>query len=1241
MRTVLLSFLALASLTAGAQQWPVVTPEMRPGTRWWWHGSAVEAGRIDTLISQYARAGIGTVEITPIYGVQGNQSHNLSYLSTPWMQALESVHSSCARNNVNVDMSGGTGWPFGGPSVPLSQAAAKLLTETTTADNSSGGPIAWTLPSPEATAPLQCVMAYCTDATRANGSGTGTPQAERLDSLTYDLLPTVSAGRVEWTPPYAGKWRLVAVWSGHTMQAVKRAAPGGEGYVLDHYDAQAVGSYLQRFDQAFSRDNTRWPASFFCDSYEVYGADWTPHMFEQFRTLRGYDLRAALPQLLGLTKDSLTTRYIVRPAMPQPADSTLRLGYLDVLADYRQTLADMLLENFTKPWTQWAHSHGATTRLQAHGAPGNLLDFYAAADIPEIEGFGLTNFGIPGLRTDPGFTRQNYSDFATLKYASSAAHVTGKRLVSAETFTWLTEHFRTSLSQMKPDLDLMLAAGVNHIFFHGTAYTPSTTSGLPAAAWPGWHFYASIDMSPANSIWRDAPALMQYATRCQSWLQQGQPDNDFLLYANFSEAMHKNTGTFKDRLLLFDINTLSQKMPGVVAAQQQIERAGYDCDFISDRQLLNLGTTNDAADAAPCLTTEGGTRYRALIVPSDRYMPRAVRHHLDSLAAAGARIVYATTLTAATLDTLGATPEPLRQAGMKVLRRHTDDGRTLRFIANLTADAYEGAMTRPATLCDPMTGTIAPAPETADGTPWLQLMPGQSVIAIDDTAAATRATATAPQAANAAPQPVQTGAPIIIGNAWTLTFTQGTPDISGTFLMDTLRTWETLSEQAARYMGTATYETTFSLTEAQIAAAPMGFRLDLGDVRESARVYVNGDSVATLWAAPFTCDIAADAPAALKPGRNTLRIEVTNLPANRIAAIDRQGIVWRLFEDVNMLGIQNGNLGVSVESYAAWDVMPSGLNSNVRLLPLQPAVPAQRTQLAGMYPDTQEGLFWPLFHVGNTAHIDLRHANKLPYISAPDGTPISYHTTCDSLGNFYAAPMAEPTQHSHAILHLWTTDGTEQQLWLPCLGRHTRLLQQRFDGTEPPASGWNAAIKNGMEMAGFAAEGKVEAHVAKAAGREVTTLFPGLCFSSSVSNNFYLYPGRGMQPLRACTMTATTDSTHREGDLLLLYQRRGSLTDSLALGDVAESAVAATCSYAPAAMHHRLAARTDGILYTAAELYRPTHATATTGIKALTQNERGGAGPSRGGWYTLQGRAIDAPTRPGIYIRNGRKHTVR
>ncbi len=215
----------------------------------------------------------------------------------------------------------------------------------------------------------------------------------------------------------------------------------------------------------------------------------------------------------------------------------------------------------------------------------------------------MNDFGIKGLRSDDGFTMKALNSLATLKYASSAAHITGKQLVSSESLTWLTEHFRSSLSQMKRELDQLFLAGVNHVMFHGTTYSPST------AVWPGWKFYASVDMSPTNSIWRDAPELMKYIERVQSFMQMGQPDNDLLVYAPFVNVMHKNAGSFQNRLLLFDINTLDTKMSDLKKCVGALLAAGYDCDYTSDRYLLT--TTYEGGR----LRTASGTCYKALVVP--------------------------------------------------------------------------------------------------------------------------------------------------------------------------------------------------------------------------------------------------------------------------------------------------------------------------------------------------------------------------------------------------------------------------------------------------------------------------------------------------------------------------------------------------------------------------------------------------------------------------------------------------
>ena len=821
MKHFLITCLICSGITiCQAQTWPTPSPEAKAGTRWWWLGSAVDKTNLQWNLSEYARAGIGAVEITPLYGVQGNDKNNIDFLSPRWMQALKDVQDISKPLGIEVDMNCGTGWPFGGPQVSLEQAACKAIFK---------------------------------------------------DSIVN------------------GK-NIYRVEIGRTKQKVKRAAPGGEGWVVDHFDREAVRNYLERFDKAFAESGVSYPHTFFNDSYEVYRANWTPSLFDEFLKRRGYDLRQHLPELLGDVDDGN-----------------------QVLADYRETLSDLLYENFTQQWVEWAHRHGVKVRNQAHGSPANLLDLYGAVDIPEIEGFGLSEFGIKGLRTDPGMTRKNFSDVSMLKYAPSAAHVMGKPLTSSETFTWLTEHFRTSLSQMKPDLDLMFTCGVNHVYFHGTCYSPKDDP------WPGWKFYASIDMSPTNSIWRDAPYLMQYIERCQSFLQLGEPDNDFLVYLPVRDMWRirgprndddkqasKNRRGGEDLLMQFDIHTMDEKAPQFIRSILTIDSLGYDCDYISDRQLAKVRIENGM------LVTEGGTRYRALIVPSGTTVDKRLKALL-------------TPLQAYVID--GEKPQAMARYAkaeamkselhLRAIRRKTTDSWHY-FMANLTPNDVSSsvALTVPcksATWYDPMTGDITPAVIT-NGKVCINLRSGESRIL--KTSTTSNDSSTNPTSLTCS---TNFSEALPITGPWTLTFTEEAPKVNETFHLNQLQTWETLSPEAAITMGTGVYTTTFRLTKQQ---ARQHWMLDLGDVRESARVYLNGRFLGCAWAVPFVLDCRD----ALQKGKNELRIEVTNLPANRIADLDRKGVKWRKMNEINVVDIN-----YKKTTYEGWTPVKSGLNSEVRL----------------------------------------------------------------------------------------------------------------------------------------------------------------------------------------------------------------------------------------------------------------------------------------------------------------------
>ena len=881
--------------------WYAETTVNRPFVRWWWQGSAVDPEGLTFNLEEFARQGLGGFEITPIYGVQGNEANDIPYLSDKWMDMLRHVSDESRRLGLQPEMNNGTGWPFGGPEVTEAESAQKLIIEKWPV--APGKKLSVKIePQDERQRPFATVEKIMA----VNGD-------TRID-ITGKLKKD---GTLNWTAPKKGDWEVYALFAGRTFQKVKRAAPGGEGYVVNHYDSVAVKKYLDRFDRAFKGREEIFPKVMFNDSYEVYGSDWTAGLFDEFAKDHGYRLEQYLPEFADKENQTELRGRIVR--------------------DYRYTLARVLQENFTDLWTRWAHSHGAQIRNQSHGSPANIIDLYAVVDIPECESFGRSDLNIPGLHPT-GDSRHSDADPAVLKFASSAAHIAGKPLVSAETLTWLTEHFHTSLSVAKPEIDQMLAAGVNHIFFHGATYSPK------GVEFPGWLFYASVNMSPTNTIWKDADALFRYIARCQAFLTAGKPDSDVLLYFPIDDIWQRQDGIY----MMFDIHSMDRKMPDVKAMVNELVKAGLDPDYLSDALIADLDVTADGS-----IVSKGGNRYKSIIVPPVNFMPVETLKALKELKAKGANVIFTEKLPSdvpglgdlearrKALDLLkkdmaapvkdiqtairmtGATPEPLRSKGVSLLRRANEAGGSNYFLALLDDDRLDGweTLATPAEsvmIFDPLTGKKGKA-KTRKGPNatteiLLQVEPGQSLLL-----------KTFPTDVEAEEwEYFDKGTPVGIDKGWSITFLESQPPIEGTFETDTVTAWTNLDVDAAKVnTGTARYKVSFELPAGVNADS---WLLDLGDLRESASVKVNGRDAGKVWSVPFTIEIGD----LLQPGVNTLEIDVTNLPANRIADYDRKGRKWKIFKDANIASV----VGKKVVDYSDWETVPSGLNSEVKLIPL-------------------------------------------------------------------------------------------------------------------------------------------------------------------------------------------------------------------------------------------------------------------------------------------------------------------
>ncbi|MET1055400.1 MAG: glycosyl hydrolase [Pedobacter sp.] len=894
--------------------WPQVKQQMRPWTRWWWMGNAVDEKNLATALSAYAAAGIGGVEITPIYGTKGFEDRYIDFLSPKWMGMLDFTVKRAAALGMGVDMNTGTGWPFGGPQVTSEFAAAKLVVQR------------YAIPKGET---LKEAIVIKDEKQQKAGAVLQAVTAYGSDGKVYNLFDKVDAnGQLKWTAATSDA-EIYALFSGRTLQQVKRAAPSGAGYTLDHLDKPSVDAYLKRFDQAFA-GHSPGVRSFFNDSYEVYGANWTPTFLTEFKRLKGYDLSSHIKELTG--KDS----------------TSMEIGRLK--SDYRETMSQLLLENFTQNWTNWAHRYKSMTKNQSHGSPGNLLDLYATVDIPETETFGSSHFDIPGVRRDKADIRNVDPDPMMSKFASSAAHTTGKTLVSSETFTWLTEHFKTSFSQAKPEAEQLFLSGINHIFYHGTTYSPAD---IP---FPGWLFYASTNMVPSNSLWQHLKGMDDYFSRCQSLLQAGKPDNELLIYWPVYDAWANPKGMD----MPMKVHDVDEWLYPTEFYKQSLKLAslGYSFDFASDNMLAHA-----KASKGQLLTSPLASPYQTLIVPAAKFMPLKTLKDIFALANSGATIIFQQLpedvpglsnlernrtefkrlLTGLDLKSLGSgvkgsaygsgqilvaqdiqkalsfkliEGEKLSQSGLKFIRRKLNSGKYY-YLVNHSAKTIDewiplNARGTAVTLLDPQSGDYGQAQtQSKEGKTWVKvyLQPGETLFLQTGSQKVGKMWTYLDKPGKA----------LALNEDWDLHFTTGGPVLPADKHLDKLVSWTALNDSlTVAFSGTGAYTHTFTMPQKMQGE----YVLDLGKVDESAHVWINGKDAGIIWSIPFQARIGKY----LHPGKNTIKIEVANLMANRIRYMDQKHISWRNYHEINFVNINYKTFDAS-----GWEPMPSGLIGPVQI----------------------------------------------------------------------------------------------------------------------------------------------------------------------------------------------------------------------------------------------------------------------------------------------------------------------
>lgn len=665
-------------------------------------------------------------------------------------------------------------------------------------------------------------------------------------------------------------------------ELVKRAGPGGRGKTFNPFSSSSLQVVMDHLSPVFKELGMR---AQFHDSWE-YDSDVCAELFDFFKEKRKYDLNEHLADLVENTENHARVKY-----------------------DLQLTLAEMIVDCFIVPWTKWCNEMGQLSRNQAHGSPGNWLDIYAASDIPETEVY-----------------RDNTPDTPLIsKFASSAAHVSGKNLASSETGTWLKEHFQTSLGDLKKLLDNLFTAGINHNIYHGTAYSPDD------AGWPGWLFYASSQLNPQNSIWRDFGKLNEYVTRCQSILQNGKPDNELLVYFPLHDLLHDPTRELAEKITIKGdwINELA-----AVDTFRLLWRRGYSFDYVSDRQLKEIKYKDNM------LMTPGGT-YRAIVVPPCQFIPVDTLEKLIRLSAEGGNIVF---MSPGPSDVPGLTELESRRGSFRSLlkqikpvndielalsklnieRESLKDHPDLFFIRRKNGSTHDYFVVNqgskaldewisPAVTCnsalimDPMSGRTGIA-QMRNRKIRVQLEPGASLIV-----------RTLDKVLNVKEKWTYTecGKSYSLEGTWKVKFIEGGPSIPPLCETTILSSWTDYDGDARRFAGTAVYSIEFDMPSDETRCL-----LDLGEVHSSARVRLNGKYIDTLIGPTFKIMLEG-----LKLSGNVLDIEVTNLAANRIRDLDKRGVKWKIFEDINFID-RNGKDFDAAE----WPLTVSGLLGPVQLI---------------------------------------------------------------------------------------------------------------------------------------------------------------------------------------------------------------------------------------------------------------------------------------------------------------------
>ena len=680
-------------------------------------------------------------------------------------------------------------------------------------------------------------------------------------------------GKLIWSAP-KGEWSIMRIGYTCTKAAVSTSTGNWQGNVVDYLSKKAFDFYWNDvvepiFKAAGSHVGTtlRYMET---DSWECGGMNWTDDFAQEFKNYCGYDITNYLPVLGGYVVNDLNTSNAF-------------------LADFRKTIANAVAVNHYANFAEHAHKYNMGIQPESAGPHAGPLD-------------GIKNYGYSDITMSEFWSPSPHRPFPPnrffLKQASSAAHIYGKQIVGAESFTTIGPHWNDELwHNQKSAFDHEVCSGLNRVYFHTFTSSPASM-GLP-----GQEYFAGTHVNPRVTWWNESSAFIDYLRRTQFVVQNGQFVGDVLYYY----------GDHIPNIFPYKNADPAGAMPG------------YDYDVTDENILLSLKVENGK------VVVPSGIKYEVLVLPDHKTLTLPALKKVDELLQQGANVIGYKPLYLVTLIGGESAQREFHQLSDKIWgnvssakgkRKYANGtlawgvtahdyliskglkpdfnvegnadlvgfdyihyiiaGKQFYFITNQTEQPQKINCTfrvsgfRPE-IWDALSGDKreAKAFKQHDGVTTVPLTfdpYGSIMICFNQAISAT----TQGDAQQNYPDLKQV---MEIDGSWTVHFDSkwGGPE---TIEFPVLSDWSHSANEGIKYYsGSATYQKTFKpdFTPEQ----GKSYYLQLENVKDVgiATVKINGVDKGIVWTKPFRVDISKE----LKAGENTLEIKVVNSWYNRVA----------------------------------------------------------------------------------------------------------------------------------------------------------------------------------------------------------------------------------------------------------------------------------------------------------------------------------------------------------------------